>query len=660
MVKQVTTAKTTLTYQYNDLDLGKLSAIHSDDSHMRFNYGTDDNGIKGRLIAIERDITGTGKTIEHLGYGPFGRKTKSTATTYAGAPVFSSAYRYLPRGEMVEQTVHSWTEAEPATVNVSRYDYDAFRRLTKETHQQNQNPSTQISYHYDGNDNLIKEQRTPAHKTIHRHYNALDQLTHEDTTTNEPLSSNVKKETAHFVHDKNGHIVVGQRGIKYQYDDLGLLQKVTDADDKMLVEFEYLPNGLLAHKYTNSDRQSFYYDLNHNALTVLKNQKFYDLIRHSGKYLGTLMKGGGEQLFIANQSTAAKLSRNAQGNQTTTSYAYEGYGQTQRLNGSEPGLDFLWNQELADKTTNLVYLKNRFYHPDLKRFTSRDPMHVDNRYSYANANPILFTDPLGLSPDFHPTTNEFIIMGIVIFALGAIFTFAPIALSAFTISGYIGMASGLSTVASGLCLIGAQLMFDKKDYNVMQGFEYAALAFGILAIAGGVVSAAPNIAKALGIESELVNILTSWPPRAATAVTTEQETPLVDLAARGASRGASRGAIETSDMTSAGNQNERIPFINPRPRPVAQTYAEPNVNTTPQPNNGSNHTYQNSSLTSPSKILSTPKSVTETQDLARNFRTNTLVQVRPQATTMTRFGDASLQEEGLSHVDTSTPFIEDY
>ena len=273
VVKQVTTAKTTLTYQYNDLDLGKLSAIHSDDSHMRFNYGTDDNGIKGRLIAIERDITGTGKTIEYLGYGPFGRKTKSTATTYAGAPVFSSAYRYLPRGEMVEQTVHSWTEGEPATVNVSRYDYDAFRRLTKETHQQNQNPSTQISYHYDGNDNLIKEQRTPANKTIHRHYNALDQLTHEDTTTNEPLSSNVKKETAHFVHDKNGHIVVGQRGIKYQYDDLGLLQKVTDADGKMLVEFEYLPNGLLAHKYTNSDRQSFYYDLNHNALTVLKKPK---------------------------------------------------------------------------------------------------------------------------------------------------------------------------------------------------------------------------------------------------------------------------------------------------------------------------------------------------------------------------------------------------
>ena len=351
----------------------------------------------------------------------------------------------------------------------------------------------------------------------------------------------------------------------------------------------------------------------------------------------------------------AKLSRNAQGNQTTTSYAYEGYGQTQRLNGSEPGLDFLWNQELADKTTNLVYLKNRFYHPDLKRFTSRDAMHVDNRYSYANANPILFTDPLGLSPDFHTTANKFMIIGTVILALGAIFSSIP-GFGNFSVSGLLGVASGFATMVSGVCLIGAQLTFDRKEYNAMRGFEYAALAFGVLALAGGVVSAAPNIAKALGIESELVNVLTSWPPRAVTAVTTEPETPLVDLAAGGANS----GAVETSDMASAGNQYERIPLSHPvRPRPVAQTNAEPNLNTTPQPNYGSNHTYQNIYQ----RGNRTPFTVTEihaTQYSVRSFGSTVSWRARPQFTSTPKLGDASLQEEGLSHVDPSTPLIEDY
>ena len=661
VVKQVTTAKTTLTYQYNDMDLGKLSAIHSDDSHMRFNYGTDDNGIKGRLITIERDITGTGKTIEYLGYGPFGRKTKSTATTYAGAPVFSSAYRYLPRGEMVEQTVHSWTEAEPATVNVSRYDYDAFRRLTKETHQQNQNPSTQISYQYDGNDNLIKEQRTPANKTIHRHYNALDQLTHEDTTTNEPLSSNVKKETAHFVHDKNGHIVVGQRGIKYQYDDLGLLQKVTDADDKTLVEFEYLPNGLLAHKYTNSDRQSFYYDLNRNALTVLKNQKFYDLIRHSGKYLGTLMKGGGEQLFIANQSTAAKLSRNAQGNQTTTSYAYEGYGQTQRLNGSEPGLDFLWNQELADKTTNLVYLKNRFYHPDLKRFTSRDPTHVDNRYSYANANPILFTDPLGLHSGSNHSSNEYIIAGVV-FALlstliSAVSVIVPATLTAtLTISAAVGLASGLAGIASGFCLIGAQLAFNDKESRVAQALEDATIALAVLAIAGSIAAAVPNIVKAFGIESKLVNVLTSWPPR---AVATEQETQLSTLA----NLNIAKTSAEGSDMVSEGNLYESLPLNKiVRPRPAAQMEAEPHFYEALESNYSKDHTYENlPRRVSGRDLPPAPEGAgaSTTSNSPPKFISTLKVRLKPQFTMTAKTGDASLQEEWTSPLENPTPPKED-
>jgi RHS repeat-associated protein len=56
--------------------------------------------------------------------------------------------------------------------------------------------------------------------------------------------------------------------------------------------------------------------------------------------------------------------------------------------------------QYLDRETGLHYNLFRYYDPDCGRFTQQDPIGLNgglNLYSYA-PNPIIWTDPLGLTP----------------------------------------------------------------------------------------------------------------------------------------------------------------------------------------------------------------------------------------------------------------------
>jgi RHS repeat-associated protein len=58
---------------------------------------------------------------------------------------------------------------------------------------------------------------------------------------------------------------------------------------------------------------------------------------------------------------------------------------------------FQYAGEYADPTWGGYYLRNRWYHPVLETFLSRDPVDAVHRYGYAAGNPVGNTDPSGLS-----------------------------------------------------------------------------------------------------------------------------------------------------------------------------------------------------------------------------------------------------------------------
>ena len=451
ITKQENVGNTAITYQYEEH--GKLASIHSGPNQVRFNYGKDDNDINGQLLGIERDSL-VGNSTERLGYGAFGRVTQTTVHGENGALVLSNKYEFLPRGELVKQT----TQTAQSPAQVIGYQYDSLKRLTKESHHPSDTLNS-VLYEYDGNNNLVKEQRLAKGgkaETIQRRYNMLDQLVRVERDN----------DIAALQHNSNGHIVVDHQGRKYQYDDLGLLESVTDAGGKELVSFEYLPDGLLGHLSSARGREYFYYDLNKRTLSVFKNQQHYDFIRHNGKSLMTLTAGksNGEQLFLTNQSTGARLHVDEKGKASSTVYTYEGYGRPITEAGHSES-NFLWNQELRESATGLVYLKNRFYHPELKRFISRDHRKVENRYSYAHANPVTFIDPMGSS------TEGFmrVLGGVFMLLIGAVMVGVTIKLISMAIAGpsLLAVVGGIVVggVAAGIILqgvnyIGTQIAMD--------------------------------------------------------------------------------------------------------------------------------------------------------------------------------------------------------
>jgi RHS repeat-associated protein len=75
---------------------------------------------------------------------------------------------------------------------------------------------------------------------------------------------------------------------------------------------------------------------------------------------------------------------------------YEPFGKP--LDGGMFGSPFMFTGEPLD-ANGLVYLRARYYAPELGMFPSLDPVEGTNRYQYANSNPVRFTDPSGLQSD---------------------------------------------------------------------------------------------------------------------------------------------------------------------------------------------------------------------------------------------------------------------
>jgi RHS repeat-associated protein len=86
---------------------------------------------------------------------------------------------------------------------------------------------------------------------------------------------------------------------------------------------------------------------------------------------------------------------------TAASYAYDPFGILQGTSGAlnQP---FGFSSKPYDLSTGLSDFGFRFYAPVLGRWLNRDPIAERggiNLYAYANGNPIMFKDPLGLCSD---------------------------------------------------------------------------------------------------------------------------------------------------------------------------------------------------------------------------------------------------------------------
>ena len=151
-------------------------------------------------------------------------------------------------------------------------------------------------------------------------------------------------------------------------------------------------------------------------------------------------------------------------------YAYDAYGQPRvydpngspRAYGSSYGNAILFCGYFRDAETGMYHVRNRYYHPALGRWISRDPLgYINgfNLYQYCCSAPQMLLDPLGLGwwSDFKAvawSTINGAVSGAVSGGIVGLITGGPAGLGAGLVAGAVaggtfGLVNGIAACNSG-------------------------------------------------------------------------------------------------------------------------------------------------------------------------------------------------------------------
>ncbi len=467
-------------FVYKPEDKGHLSSLQVSGSRIDLYYGEDDNGRHGQLLKRTTNAEATGVVQTRFRYGVFGQMVESTSTS--SKVQYGVSYNYKPRGELFRQVQTITKKGQLPEQHTTEYHYDGMRRLTDEVHS-NQRKKFQKRYRYDGNNNLLAEEdysNCSASQSRQYSYNGLDQL----------IKVKMGEVVQPVLHDANGHLTQDHKKTQYKYDNAGFLLQV-QPQNKPATHYEYWPNGLLRRRNRGDSQNHFYPDHYKNMQTVVKNGQWRSLVRHGKTILGRRTDQGLDQFFKVNESTGAVLQKTTADTQLHL-YRYDAYGKPLQNNPTDD-TDFTWNQELTEPETGLTYLRHRFHHPQLRRFITRDNVHVDNRYAYANGDPVNYTDPTG-----HYSSGRYVGGGI---AIGL--SFVGLLLAIPSVGSSLSFTTTGATIAGGIfagstALGGGMLICSQNALN--SGNKTAAIALSItsgllalVALGDFAVAIAPNI-----------------------------------------------------------------------------------------------------------------------------------------------------------------------
>ena len=454
---------------------GHVESRTMGNNNVTYTYGIA-NHTAGQLL---QDATiGSKEQIRTLQYDGYGRVRQVVVTDpQAPAVWLSSQYQHSAQGKLQSITMSS-TLSDSKQLNCTKvYSYDGLGQLVSGITTYTDGTTDTVNFVYDGNCNIVS--KTQNGITESRAFNIIGQ-----------------RIDSGFTYDANGRMLTDNNNRTYTYSADDRLQSVNG------VAFTYHPDGSLASSANSAGQISFYYD--NGAVNVADTPSgviSYQLEpdRRLAAYNQTsadltyfVENNGSKVLTVAPSATSVK--------------AYGVYGESTDSASSDDL--FGYRQEYTEYSSGLVYLRSRFYQPDLDSFITMDAIRKENRYAYCGGDPINQSDPTGHSEGGAMAAG--LAAGAVVSLLAGLVT-GGIAIGAFGMTATAAMVSA-TTIAGAAGNMTGYAVGQSAAHEKING-----LSLGIDALAGAVGGAvgagcggaagteAMELTEPLGFESQNVN-----------------------------------------------------------------------------------------------------------------------------------------------------------
>ncbi len=310
--------------------------------------------------------------------------------------------------------------SESGIIETTEYKYDGLKRLTEEAVKVGNNTTDTYTYEYDdyGNRSKMTAAGTEDFVTEYSYVDSngkytallLKEVKTVENEVNKNLitlnpASNVKQTV--YTYDSNGNQITKTADGKTEtntYD--GLNQLIGFTDGETTASYAYNVDGLRYEKTVNGQTINHVWDGSKQIVADIIDGQFYEAdcyIRGTNLVAKYNYRNG-------NKSKYTYYTQNAHGDvvnltdstgAVTKTYKYDAFGVEKNIDNSDTNA-FRYCGEYYDTETGTIYLRARYYDPEIGRFISRDsfagknedPLSL-NLYTYCHNNPIAYSDPSG-------------------------------------------------------------------------------------------------------------------------------------------------------------------------------------------------------------------------------------------------------------------------
>ena len=278
----------------------------------------------------------------------------------------------------------------------SEYTYDSLSRVTnRKLTNLTDNTVTEENYSYDANGNILSVSVSAQENTfVYDDSNRLIEYNGQAVTYDmdgNMVSATLNNSQMSFIYDSTNRLILaGENSYIYNVEDVRAYNFCGESQ----TTYTYNTNGRLSQllvKTTDGVVTKYVYGLGLIGEETNGSFKTYH--------------------FDYRGSTTAITDIN--GNVTDT-FAYDAYGNlTSRTGQTEVIFLYNGNYGVITDDNGLLYMRARYYSPELRRFINADIIAGEisnsatlNRYAYANGNPVSNVDPFGLSAEHGNHSNS--------------------------------------------------------------------------------------------------------------------------------------------------------------------------------------------------------------------------------------------------------------